>query len=59
MVVRTDIRDPKYPAIRLLINESDNLYAEAPILQTKEGDEIQISRSLPPEAVREMESRLG
>ncbi len=59
VVVRTDIRDPKYPAVRLLVNEQDNLYAEAPILQTKEGDEIQITRSLPPAAVRELETRLG
>ncbi|WP_319476546.1 HD domain-containing phosphohydrolase [Marispirochaeta aestuarii] len=59
VVVRTNINDPKYPAIKLLLNEKGNLYAEAPILQTKEGDPIQIARSLPPDAVRELEERLG
>jgi HD-GYP domain-containing protein (c-di-GMP phosphodiesterase class II) len=59
VVVRTNIKDPKYPAIKLLINEKGNLYAEAPILQTKEGDPIQIVRSLPPESVAEIEGRIG
>ena len=57
--MRTNINDPKYPAIKLLLNEKGTLYAEAPVLQTKEGDPIQIARSLPPDAVRELEERLG
>jgi HD-GYP domain-containing protein (c-di-GMP phosphodiesterase class II) len=59
VVVRTNINDPKYPAIKLLLNEKGNLYAETPVLQTKEGDSVQIARSLSPEMVRELEERLG
>lgn len=59
VVIRTNIKDPKYPAIKLLVNESGSLYGESPVLQTKEGDSVQISRSLALQEVEELEERIG
>jgi HD-GYP domain-containing protein (c-di-GMP phosphodiesterase class II) len=46
IVVRANERDPKYPQVKLIIDEKGNRYSEQPIVQTREGDEVTIESSL-------------
>jgi len=56
-VVKTDPQNPKYPTVRLIINEKGAPYIDQPILQIREGDPIQIVRPLTKEEVKEIKKR--
>ncbi len=45
-VVKTNPKDPKHPIVKLLIDETGNLYPNPPLVQTREGDDVVIARSL-------------
>ena len=59
VVVRNDSENPKYPTIRLLVNEKGTPFAETPLLQTKEGDEITISKALTKSEVEKLKAIIG
>lgn len=59
VVVRNDSENPKYPTIRLLVNETGVPYAETPLLQTKEGDEITIAKALTKSEVEKLKATIG
>ncbi len=58
LVIKTDLENPKYPTLRLLTNEKGIPYAEKPIFQTGENEEIKIVRSLNREEVEELKEYL-
>jgi HD-GYP domain-containing protein (c-di-GMP phosphodiesterase class II) len=57
-VVKTDSENPKYPTVKLIVNEKDVPYIEQPLLQTREGDPIQIVRPLNKEEADELKKKL-
>jgi HD-GYP domain-containing protein (c-di-GMP phosphodiesterase class II) len=57
-VIRTNPEDPKNPVIELLLNEEGVPYMEQPILQTREGDEIRITKALNKQEVEELKEKL-
>ena len=59
VVVRNDSENPKYPTIRLLVNEKGIPFAETPLLQTKEGDEITIVKALTKSEVEKLKAVIG
>ena len=58
LVIKTDLQNPKYPTLRLLTNEKGIPYAEKPIFQTGEKEEIKIVRSLNKEESEELKEYL-
>lgn len=46
VVVKSNPKNPKYPVVKLLIDENGNAYGNQPVVQTRDGDEVFISRSL-------------
>lgn len=58
LVIRTDLEHPKYPILRLLTNEKGIPYAERPIFQTREDDEVKIARPLTKEEAEELKGQL-
>lgn len=58
LVIKTDLEKPKYPTLRLLTNEKGIPYAEKPIFQTREDEEIKIVRSMKSEEVEDLKERL-
>ncbi len=52
IVIETDPEKPKFPTIKLLINDKGKIYMEQPILHTSENDDLQITRGLTAEEVK-------
>lgn len=52
IVIETDPDKPKYPVVKLLINDNGNIFMEQPILHTSEHDDIKIVRGLTAEEVK-------
>jgi HD-GYP domain-containing protein (c-di-GMP phosphodiesterase class II) len=48
-VVQSNQEDPKYPVVKLLVDENGTPYTNPPVVHTREGDEVVISRSMKPE----------
>ena len=48
-VVQSNQDDPKYPVVKLLVDENGTPYTNPPVVHTREGDEVVISRSMNPE----------
>ncbi len=52
VVVNANREDPKHPLVKLIIDENGNRYANPPLVQTREGDEVTIASSLTKEELR-------
>ncbi|MBN1647193.1 MAG: HD domain-containing protein [Spirochaetales bacterium] len=52
IVIETNPEQPKFPVIRLLVDENGKIFLEQPILQTSINDDIQIARGLTSEEVK-------
>jgi len=57
IVVQANERNPKYPAVKLVVDERGNRYAEQPVVQTREGDEVKIDASLTRSELLELTAR--
>ncbi len=54
IVVKSNSEDPKYPMVKLLLDEKSNRYAEQPVVQTRENDEVTIQQGLSKEEVEKI-----
>ena len=59
IVIKNSPESPKYPAIKLLINEKGQRYAEQPVLQTRVEDAVRIIKSLSKDEIDSIEKMLG
>lgn len=59
IVMKTNPENPKFPIVKLLINEKGSVYPEKPILHTNEGDVVQITRPLGPLEIGILKQKLG
>ncbi len=58
VVVETDSKNPRYPVVRLLVDENGTPYRNQPLLQIKENEGAQIVRPLTKNEIEEIKSRM-
>ncbi|MBI9109202.1 MAG: HD domain-containing protein [Spirochaetales bacterium] len=54
IVSQTNSAEPKFPVLKMIFDSNMNYYAESPLLQTNEGDDVQIDRALNRDEVEEL-----
>ncbi|MBT3276196.1 MAG: HD domain-containing protein, partial [Spirochaetales bacterium] len=57
MVVKPNPEDPKHPVVKLLVDENGNSYPNPPLVHTREGDEVVISRPLKKEEMAKLKKK--
>ena len=58
IVHETNSAEPKYPVLKMIFDSNGTYYADAPLLQTKEEDNVQISGALNRDEVEELIARM-
>ena len=57
-VVQSNPEDPKHPVVKLMVDENGAPYTNPPVVHTREGDEVVISRSMNPEELVKLKKSL-